>query len=298
MSYPGPVLRLSPNALGSLYMVIGSLGYVVNDGIVRRTTENDIGVYQVLCLRSVVLASFLAILGRLRHEHTTRAHLHGPLLVRVGAEVGAAALFFAALLHLEFANAQAIVQIVPFVVTLAAAWLLGERVTVRQYLAVLMGFVGVLVIVRPATDGFSVWSVVVLASAALLVVREFATRQIDADVPAVSIAFVTAAGLALLTGALSFSEGWDRVTFDSGVLIMVASGFLVIGYLFTIQTVRVGDLSVSAPFRYSVLLGAIAVGLVLFSEVPDLATVVGMVVIVVSGVYAVVLERQRVTATQ
>ncbi len=274
-------------------MVIGSTGYVVNDGLVRKATENDLGVYQVLCLRSLCLACVLGTLARLRGEQTTRAHLGRPLVVRVVAEVLAAALFFAALVRIEFANAQAIVQIVPFAVTLAAAWLLHERVSGRQYLTVLVGFVGVVVIVRPATDGFSVWSVVVLASALLLVVRELATRRIESDVPALSIAFATAVGLALLTGALSLGSGWDRVGLDSALLILLASGFLVVGYLFTIQTVRVGDLSVSAPFRYSVLIGAVAVGIVLFDEMPDALTLLGMVVLVVSGIYAVFLERRR-----
>lgn len=283
--------KLSPNALGSLYMTLGSIGYVVNDALVRRATENGLGVYQVLCLRSIGLAGLFWVVGRSRGKQTRRDHIRRPLVLRVGAETLGSALFFAGIVRLEFANAQAILQVVPFAVTLAAAVVLRERVQFRQYLAILAGFTGVLIIVRPATDGFSAWSLAVLGSAALLVIRELATRDIDADTPALSIAFTTAAGLAVLTGALTLFDGWHAVSVESAFLITLAVGSLAVGYIFTIETVRIGDLSVSAPFRYTVLIGAVIIGYLMFDEVPDRWTMIGSFVILATGVYAVQLER-------
>jgi drug/metabolite transporter (DMT)-like permease len=272
-------------------MTIGSIGYVVNDGLVRKITEDGPGVYQVLCLRSIGLAAFFWMVGWARDKRTTRAHIRRPLVLRVGAETLGSALFFAGIVRLEFANAQAILQVVPFAVTLAAAVVLRERVHVRQYLAILVGFIGVLIVIRPATDGFSAWSFAVLGSAALLVVRDLATSDVDADVPALSIGFTTAAGLAVLTGGLSLFSGWRAVSMESALLLVLAVGSLAAGYFFTIETVRVGDLSVSAPFRYTVLIGAVIIGYLLFDEVPDQMTVVGSSIIVATGVYAVQLER-------
>lgn len=272
-------------------MTIGSLGYVVNDGFVRRATENDLGVYQVLCLRSIGLAIVFFVVSRLRGEQTTVAHLSRPLQLRVGAEVVASALFFAGVVRMEFANAQAVLQVAPFAVTLAAALILRERVSVLQYGTILVGFIGVLIVVRPATDGFNGWSLVVLASAGALVVRELATQRVATDIPATSIAFVTAVGLAALTAVLAVLEGWKRIGVDSLLLIALAVGSLFVGYLFTIQTVRVGDLSVSAPFRYVVLPGAVVIGLVLFDETPDAPMVIGSTVIIASGIAAIWLDR-------
>lgn len=203
----------------------------------------------------------------------------------------ASVLFFAAIVRLEFANAQAILQVVPFAVMFAAAIVLKERVGIRQYATILVGFVGVLIVVRPATDGFSVWSLAVIGSAAFLVIREFATRDVHTDTSVLSIAFATAVALAALTGALSLINGWHAFTVGSAVLLALSIGSLAVGYLFTIQTVRVGDLSVSAPFRYTVLVGAVVIGYLLFDEVPDRLTVIGSLVIVASGLYAVQLER-------
>jgi drug/metabolite transporter (DMT)-like permease len=286
---------ISANARGSIYMVLGSLGYVINDGLVRKATESDIGVYQALFIRTSMMVVVLAAIAVFRGELTTRHHLRRPLVTRVAAEVVGAALFFGAIVRIEFANAQAILQLVPFAVTLAAAVLLGERVSRGMYAAVLLGFVGVLLVIRPATDGFSAWSLIVVGAAAMLVVRDFATSDVSDEIPATSVALSTAVGLTALTGAITAFVGWDPVGADAAIPLGLSVGFLVAGYLFTIQTVRVGDLSVSAPFRYTLLLGAVVIGFVLFDEVPDALTIAGSLVIVVSGLWAVQLERQRST---
>lgn len=268
-------------------MVLGSLGYVVNDGLIRRATEAGLDVYQALCLRSMGLALLFGTAGAMRGEPTRLTQLRGPLLWRVGAEVIASALFFTAVVRIEFANAQAILQIVPFAITLAAAVFLRERVSGRQYVTILAGFVGVLIVVRPATDGFSAWSLLILLSTAFLVVREFATRNVDTAIPASSIAMVTAAALAVVTGGISAFTGWQALTGESIAMVALAMGCLAVGYWFTIETVRIGDLSVSAPFRYSLLVGAVVVGYLFFDEVPDALTIIGIVVIMLSGLYAI-----------
>ena len=272
-------------------MTIGSVGYVVNDAAVRRITNEGPGVYQALCMRSLLLVLVLGATGLVRGERTQRFHFGRPMVVRVGAEVAASALFFAAIVRLEFANAQAILQVSPVAVTLAAALILGERVTRAQYAAILAGFVGVMIVVRPATDGFSGWSLLVLAAAALLVVREFATRSIDDAVPAISVALVTAAGLAVLTAALSLPGGWRGLNGTAVGYLALSVVALVVGYLFTIETVRVGDLSVSSPFRYTVIVGAVVAGYLLFDEVPDRFTVIGSLVIIASGLWSIRLDR-------
>jgi drug/metabolite transporter (DMT)-like permease len=149
-------------------------------------------------------------------------------------------------------------------------------------------------VVQPSTDGFSLWSLVVVASAALLTVREFATRRVPKAIPADSVALITAVGLTILTGAISVFTGWNAVTPRAALLVVLACLSLTVGYIFTIQTVRVGDLSVSAPFRYTTLLGAVVLGYLFFAEIPDGLTLTGCAVIVTSGIYAIRLERRKV----
>ena len=184
---------LTPNARGSLYMALGSLAYVLNDATVRLATEEGLGVYQVLCLRGIAMATLFAAVGQARGVRVRRSHLNGPVFVRVLAEMVSTSLFFGALVRMEFANAQAILQIVPLAVTLVAAVVLRERVSTRRYVTILIGFVGVIVVIRPATEGFNIWSLAVVGSVAMMVVRELATRRVSPSTPGLSISFMTVA---------------------------------------------------------------------------------------------------------
>ena len=272
-------------------MVIGSLGYVVNDALIRLATDRGLDVYQALCLRSAAMTVVFAAVTRSRRERITVDALRGPLALRVGAELIATALFFAAIVRLDFANAQTILLVVPFAVTLFAAILLGEQVTALRYAVVAAGFVGVLLVVQPTTDAFSPWSLAALGAAGCLTVREFATRRVDDSIPASTVALVTAASLSLFMGTFGLFTGWSPITGEILVILLAASACLVVGYVFTIQTVRVGDLSVSSPFRYTTLLGAVVLGIIVFDEIPDGLTIAGCLVILVAGLVSIRLEQ-------
>ena len=131
----------------------------------------------------------------------------------------------------------------------------------------------------------------VVAAIALLV-REFATRRVRPDIAPTPIALLTAIAITAMMGLLSMLAGWGPVTKRSLVMVGLASLLLIAGYLFSIETVRVGALSVSAPFRYTSVLGAVVVGLLFFDERPDPLTVIGCVLIVGAGVAAALDEHQ------
>ncbi|MEM9748980.1 MAG: DMT family transporter [Actinomycetota bacterium] len=283
--------RISPNALGAIYMVIGSLGYVTNDALVRVATDEGLGVYQALCLRGLAMTVLFAALVRARRRPGRPSRLTPPVVARVGAEVVSTALFFAALVHLEFATAQTILLLVPFTVTLVAALVLGESVTAGQYATVVAGFVGVLLVVQPGTGDFSAWSLAVVGAAVSLTFREFATRRIDGGTSATFVALATSVAITVMTGVLAAVTEWNAVSARGAAAVGLACLCLVVGYVFTIQTVRVGDLSVSAPFRYTTLVGAVILGAIFFDETPGLLTVAGCLIIVVSGIVAIHLER-------
>ena len=299
---------LSPNVLGSIYMVIGSLGYVINDALIRAATDAGLVVYQALFIRGIAMTGLFAAFAATRHRRAQRQQrqqqpirayvLKRPVLIRVGAEVVSTALFFAALVNLDFANAQTILMLVPFAVTLVAAVALGERVTPAHYLAVGLGFAGVIAVMRPTPDDFSAWSLVVAASAAGIVVREIATRSVAADTPALPIALVTAVAITTMTGVLTVLTGWNPPTTRALVYLAFACAFLIVGYVFAIQTVRVGDLSVSAPFRYSTLVGAVVIGYVAFDESPDALTLVGCALILVAGLWSTRIDRRHSRAAR
>lgn len=266
-------------------MTLGSLAAVANDGLVRVAIEEGLGVYQALFLRGCGMIIILLVASRFRDERLARRYLERPLILRVIAEVAVAAAFFTAIVHLEFANAQTILMAAPFAVTLAAARL-GEHVSQRSYVFVAIGFVGVVAVVRPTPGGFSPWTLLVVVAAAALVVREFATQRISASTPPLPIALLTAVAITTMMGPVSVLAGWESITVQATITLALSCVCLVAGYLFLIESVRVGDLSVSAPFRYTTVVGAVVVGLAFFGETPDLLTALGCILIIVAGVAA------------
>ncbi len=274
-------------------MVVGSLGYVINDGLIRAATDAGLNVFQALFIRGIAMSTLFAAYGRARRQPLTRHHvLNRPVVTRVAAEVVGTALFFAALVNLDFANAQTIVMLVPFAVTLVAAMFLGEHVTTAHYLAVAVGFTGVIAVMRPTPTDFSAWSLVVAASAVALVVREVATRNVDPKTPALPIALVTAVAITTMAGILTLFTGWNPPTPRALAYLALACGFLMMGYILLIQTVRIGDLSVSAPFRYTTLIGAVIIGSVAFDEIPDALTFTGCALILVAGIWSTQIDRR------
>ena len=270
-------------------MVLASLASVINDGLVRVATDDGLDVYQALFLRGCGMIAIFIAVGRVRGQRFEHRFLTRSLLLRVGAEVVVAAAFFAAVIRIEFANAYTILMAAPFAVTAVAARR-GEHVTRRQYVLVVLGFAGVVAVVRPTADGFSPWSLLVIVAAAALVVREFATQQVAPDTPPRAIALLTAVAITVTAGLISVAMGWGPITVRAVLVLVVACGCLVVGYLFGIESVRVGDLGVSAPFRYTTVVGAVVVGLIFFREMPDALMIVGTTLIVFAGVAATRLD--------
>lgn len=274
-------------------MTLGSLAAVVNDGLVRVATEDGLDVYQALFLRGCGITVIFATAGRMRGQRLNRQILTPPLLLRVTAEVVVAGAFFAAVVQIEFANAYTILMAAPLVVTVVAARR-GEHVTRSQYLVMATGFAGVVAVIRPTPDGFSPWVLLVIVAAAALVVREFATKQVEASTPLLTIALLTSVAITTMAGTISLITGWGTLTPRAVVVLALACGCLAVGYLFGIETVRVGDLSVSAPFRYTSVVGAVAVGLLFFREIPDTLTIIGCFLIVLAGIGTARTELQPV----
>jgi drug/metabolite transporter (DMT)-like permease len=273
-------------------MALGSLAAVINDGLVRVAIEDGLDVYQALFLRGCGTIVIFVAASRVRGERLDRGCLTRPLVLRVAAEVVVVATFFAAIVHIEFANAQTILMVVPFAVIVVAARL-GEHVTRRRYVLVVIGFAGVIAVVRPTPNGFSPWALLIIAAAVALVIREFATQRVDTNTPPLTIALLTAVAITAMMGAISVVTRWDAITARAAIVLVLACVFLAAGYLFLIETVRVGDLSVSAPFRYTTVVGAVAVGLTFFGETPDSLTIIGCSLIVVAGVVTARADASR-----
>jgi len=287
-------LPLSPNLRGALFMVVAMAAFTVNDAITKLSSES-MSMAQVMLVRGFFATLLVGLLawksGALARP---RQALQPLVALRVLGEGGGTVTYLLALAHLPIANVSAVQQALPLAVTMGAALFFGEGVGWRRWLAIAVGFLGVLVIVRPGFEGFSAYSLLVLACVGFCAVRDLATRRIPNDIPTLLISAVTSLAMTVL-GALLLPVmgGWVPMNFDATALLALAAVLVLIGYQFIIMAMRIGDISFIAPFRYTALLWSIMLGVVVFGDFPDMVMIVGSLIIVGSGLYT--LYRERVT---
>ena len=293
----GCIMAISPNMRGALFMSLSMAGFTFNDSIVKLLT-NDMNVAQVILLRGAVASLLIYLLARQRRALRPLRILLDPwVAIRVIGELGGTLTFLVGLSHIPLANASAILQALPLAVTMAAALFLSEPVGWRRWGAILTGFVGVLIIVRPGLEGFSPYALMIVGTVIFAAVRDIATRKINAAIPSLFLSTVTAAGVAVaglvLIGPMG---GWSSVSAADFGLICLAACLLLVGYQFIIMSMREGEISFIAPFRYTSFIWALLLGMVVFGEYPDAFMIAGGVIVIGSGLYTLYRERIRSTA--
>ena len=187
----------------------------------------------------------------------------------------------------------AILQLLPLTMTAAAAILLKEQVGWRRWTAACVGLLGVALIVQPGTDAFSWWYLAAFASLIVVTSRDISTRFIDKSVPTSIVTFLTAFCVTGAGLALGLFETWVWPSAHAFGLLFAAAVLVLFGYAMLIEAWRGGEVSATAPFRYSVVLWAMLFGYLFLGEIPSWWTVAGSTVVVSAGLYTLHRERQR-----
>ncbi|WP_277018878.1 MULTISPECIES: DMT family transporter [Paracoccus] len=286
-------LQPGDNLRGAGLMTLSMIGFTCNDAIIKFVTQ-DVPLYQAITLRGLFVMLALVALAsrtgglRLRIPQAARR----PMTLRLIGEIGSTLLFLNALQRMAIADLTAVMQSLPLVVMLGAALFFGESLGWRRVLAVGVGMLGVLIILRPGGGTFGIWSLVALGAMLMVALRDLSTRQFGRDVASSTIAFY-AAVLVTLTGLLfSLGQGWVLPTGAQIGLLLLSAAFLTVGYVSAVAAMRVGEISAVSPFRYTSLLAAIVLGLVIFGDWPDLWTWVGSALVVGAGIYTIWREAQ------
>jgi drug/metabolite transporter (DMT)-like permease len=268
--------------------------FLINDTFLK-VVSSEMPLGQILFFRGLFASMLMLPLVIATGAHREVRHLwNRAVFWRTLSEICAAILFLLALFRIPIANANAILQVVPLMVTAAGAIFLGEYVGWRRWTAIAIGFVGVLIVIRPGLAGFDAYSLVALSSMFFITLRDIMTRVMPRALPALLISLVTGAAVGLsgpLLG-IALEETWVVPSLESLGLILVAVVFLIGGYLTAVEFMRYGDIGVVAPFRYTVVIWAMTVGFVVWHEVPDWAMLVGTAIIITTGVFTFSRERR------
>ena len=290
---------LSPNLRGALFMTLSMAAFTLNDACVKLVAET-VPLFQVIFLRglgtTILLAIFVQMTTGLRPSWPRRDR---PLIAgRTLAEIAAMVTFTLALTNMAIANATAILAALPLVVTLGAALVFGDKVGWRRLSAICIGFVGVLLIVQPGTDGFNIWSLLVLLSVLVITARDLFTRAFSPAVPTMTVAVLTAGAVCLVGGVLSLFTPWVALDLREAALIAAAAVLIIGGYVFGIMVMRVGEVGFVSPFRYTSLIFALILGLVVFDEFPNALALIGGVIVVSTGIFTLLRERMVARASR
>jgi len=292
--FPDNDLHPHPNIRGSLLMAAATASFTMNDTITK-SVASELNIGQIIVVRGLfamaMIAAFAAWRGALR---SPRVLFIRPVGMRIIGEVGGTLTFLSAITHMPLANAAAIFQALPLVITLGAALVFGEPVGWRRWLAIGIGFIGVIVIVRPGTAGFNEFSLLALSSVAFCTVRDLATRRIPTEIPSLFIALLTTITVTT-AGAVIIHPlgGWIAPSGRAVGWLAVAAVLLLIGYQCIISALRTGEISAVAPFRYTALIWAMLLGYLAFGDRPDAFMLLGAAIIVLSGLYTFYRERVR-----
>lgn len=282
---------------GAALMAASMAAFTFNDALIKLVAQS-VPLFQMVFLRGVsatILVALLAWSMGAFARPIPRAD-RGRVVLRVCAEVCAFLPFIIALTNMPLANVTAILQAAPLAITLAGALFLGEAVGWRRWVAILVGFGGVMLIVRPGSEGFNAYALLALATVVGITLRDIVTRRLSADVPSLQVAVWTALTICLVGLVCSLFTPWAPISVLEGVMIVGASVFILGGYLFSIMVMRVGEISFVAPFRYTALVWGLLLGWLVFGQWPDGITLLGSAIIMATGIYTLWREQRRKAA--
>jgi drug/metabolite transporter (DMT)-like permease len=281
------------NTRGILAMSAAVFVFIFNDALIKLAAETvpaiqAIGVRGIFATLWVTLA--LVVTGAWRQLGGVG---HPYVLLRGALEAASSIVYLVALFHIQFAIATAINLSTPLIFTALAVLLLKETVRWRRWSAVIVGFLGVLLVIQPRPGDIDVWAWVVLFATVLGAFRDVLGRYLPASVPTLVVSFASAAAVALVGCAWTFVDGWQPMTAREIGLLLASSLLLAAGYQFLVIALRSGaEFSVIGSFRYASILWALGIGYVVWGDVPNTLALLGIVVIVGSGLY--ILHRERV----
>lgn len=283
----------TPHQRGNAAVLTAMALFVINDALVKLATS-AYPTGQVLFVRGVFASLMALALVHAFRQAGAIGMLRRPIVLGRALLEGAVAFaFIAALAHLALANITAILQSSSLIIIALAAALGIERMDARRWAAVVIGFLGVLLIVRPSMGGFNAYSILALTAAVLVACRDLLTRSIASEIPSGVVALGATTGVMLVGVAIGTLEAWQPLRLQETLYLAAAAVAVAGGNVCIIIAYRHGDVSTVSGLRYAVLIFALLGGLLILGEWPDALSLFGAALIVGSGLYALHQQQTR-----
>jgi S-adenosylmethionine uptake transporter len=284
---------MTKNARGILAM-LGAMGLFICGDAVMKIMGASIPSGEAVFLRGVVATITIWTIAIASGAITQIHQVWSPAMAlrSLGDLIGITC-FQIGLARLPFADVSAILQINPLMVTAAAAIFLGEKVGWRRWTATGVGFIGVLMIIRPGSSAFDPWSLILILASIGGTLRDLATRKIAAGTPLVLIIAVSTAIVTAFSPLTLFFESWIAVTFTQAFALGFSALCMVSGLYLVAYSVRTGEIAAVVPYRYSSIIWAIALSMLIWGQFPDRWTMAGITILICAGLYTFHREQVR-----
>ncbi len=280
-------------ARGIAIIIVTMMIFACQDAVTKYLAQ-DYSAAQIIWVRYVLFALFALALARRKRplRDVLRSKMPWLQLLRSLVIVVEIGIFVIALRHLPLADTHALMATFPLMVTALSAIFLGEAVGVRRWSAVVVGFLGVLIILRPGIGVFEEAALWALLSAFLFACYQVLTRVVGRhDDGETSLLYMAVVGAVVMSFIGPFywtpptAEGWI------GLIVLTITG--TIGHLFLIKALELAPASTLQPFNFTLLVWATVVGFLVFGEFPDGWTIAGAIVVASGGLYTIYRERIR-----
>jgi len=275
----------SGNLYGIVCMIAAMTFFVTNDTFIKLASDT-LATGQIIFLRGFVaifiVGAFALFTGALS---VFPRHGWKPIGWRTVGEIGASIAYLTALFNMPIANTLAILQAMPLVLTLVSALLLGEIVRWRRWLAVGVGFFGMLLVVQPGSKGFDIYAIAAVIGLLCFSLRDLSSRFVPRDISSWFVALITMGAMTVFGGLWTLAVPWQPVTGAALIYILCSAVLLSLAFYFIVEAMRHGEVSIVTPFRYTIIVGAVISGFVVWGELPDMLASIGIVLIVGSGLY-------------
>lgn len=291
---------MSDNLRSALLMILAMGLFSVEDAIIKRLSQ-DIPTGVVILLIGVGGLSLFVLWALLRGQTLWTPHYLEPnVLGRTACEMLGTMFFVTALSLIPLTTASAVIQATPLVVASGAALFLGQQVGWRRWSAILVGFGGVLLIIRPGLDGFQPATILAVFGMIGLALRDLITRTIETPISGFQLTMQAYVGL-VIAGFVLMLIGGQSFVWPTGptMTLMIAAVVLsIVAYLTIVAATRKGDAATTSSFRYSRMLYALIIGYIAFGETADWATLLGAGIVIAAGLYTLIREARLARAGQ
>jgi drug/metabolite transporter (DMT)-like permease len=283
------------NFVGSCLMVISMAAFAVEDSVIK-VVSGFLPVGQILFLLGIGgTASFFLTALILKRKIWTSDVLTWPMHLRVISEIVGRVFYSLALAFTSLASSTMILQATPIVVVVGAAIIFREKVSILRWVAVFTGLLGVLIIIQPTADNFSFLSVLAVLGMLGFAGRDLASRAVSKSLNIFTLGMhgfmsVAMSGIVL---TLFFDESFLWPDIKTGLFLMLGVLLGVVGYSAIVSAMRIGEVSVITPFRYSRIIFGLAIGVFIFDESISLSSVLGCILVVMSSLVVLSSTRQN-----